>query len=98
MRIATSASRGQVVSVQVSYHPGWHAKVNGIPREIRRDALGLMWFRPECNGPCEAVLEYDGGWELGICRVISYATLFLVLGFLVRRIFRRAGVLAGRTA
>jgi hypothetical protein len=79
--IRTTASPGQVVSVQVSYHPGWHAKVNGRARPIEPDWLGLMWIRPECNGPCNAELDYDGGWELRICRYLSFAamaSLFLI--------------------
>jgi hypothetical protein len=30
-----------------------------------------MWLRPECDGPCEVQLDYDGGWELRVCRGIS---------------------------
>jgi hypothetical protein len=81
IRIATSAGPGQVISVQVSYHPGWHAKVNGHKREIRSDGLGLMWLRPECYGRCEVELEYNGGWELWICRVASYTAIALLLGY-----------------
>lgn len=96
MRISTSARPGQVISVQVSHHPGWRVKVNGQRRVLRRDALGLMWFKPECNGPCEAELEYNGGWELRICRFISYAALaalfaYLLVGPLRRRMARVDG-------
>ncbi len=75
MRIRATASPGQAISVQEGYHPGWHATVAGARREIFKDGLGLMWLRPECNGACEIVLDYTGGWELWICRVISYAAM-----------------------
>jgi hypothetical protein len=75
IRIRASAAHGQAVSVQVSYHAGWHASVAGQPRAIYKDGLGLMWLRPECGGPCEILLDYDGGWELRLCRIVSYAAL-----------------------
>ena len=39
--------------------------------ELRRDGLGLIWVHPGCNGPCEVQLDYDGGWELRLCRWLS---------------------------
>ena len=85
MQIRTTASPGQAVSVQVSYHPGWHAKVGSRAIELRRDGLGLMWLRPDCSGLCEIQLDYDGGWELRLCRYMSFAALALLLAAVVRR-------------
>jgi hypothetical protein len=92
IRIRTAASPGQVISVQISYHPGWHAKVNEQARRIEEDGLGLMLIRPECNGPCDLELDYDGGWELRICRYLGFAAIaslfvipMLMLGRKVRR-------------
>ena len=84
IRIRANASRDQVLSVQVSYSPGWHAASGGQRREIRKDGLGLMWLQPECSGSCEVELTYDGGWELRVCRWISAVAtgaLFLALAF-----------------
>jgi hypothetical protein len=75
MQIRATLSPGQVISVQEGYHPGWRATVGGRTREIFKDGLGLMWLRPECNGACEIALDYTGGWEWWICRVISYAAI-----------------------
>jgi hypothetical protein len=75
IRIRTTAAQGQALSVQVSYHPGWHATVNGQTRELRKDGLGLMWLAPGVTGPCEVVLNYDGGWELRICRWLSWLAI-----------------------
>jgi hypothetical protein len=45
-----------------------------------------MWLEPDCAGPCEIQLDYDGGWELRICRWISVAVLaaLVVLALLYR--------------
>ena len=89
IRIRATAAPGQVISVQVSYHPGWHARAGGQDRTLNRDGLGLMWLRPGCAGPCEVELDYDGGAELRICRWISYAAIAaLILVFPLRRVFR----------
>jgi hypothetical protein len=76
---------GEAVSVQISYHPGWHATVDGRTRELHKDGLGLMWLRTGVRGPCEILLDYDGGWELRLCRWLSWtavAGLVLVLATL----------------
>jgi hypothetical protein len=88
IQIRTTASPGQAISVQVSYHRGWHAKVGSRTIGLHADGLGLMWLRPECSAPCEIQLDYDGGWELRLCRYVSFATLVLLLIVLLRR--RRA--------
>ena len=92
IRIGTTASPGQVISVQVGYHPGWHATVNGERREIRKDGLGLMWLRPDCHGACEINLAYGGGLELWVSRVVSYgaiAALVVMFGVAILRRLRR---------
>lgn len=81
IRIRTTVAPGQALSVQETYHAGWHASVGGRKQEIFKDGLGLMWLRPSCSGSCEVVLDYDGGWELRLCRWISWlamAALFLL--------------------
>jgi hypothetical protein len=78
IHIRTTASPGQVVSIQVTHHPGWHATVNGAARPITADGLGLMWIQPGCDGPCDLKLEYDGGPELRILRWVS-ATMLAAL-------------------
>jgi len=75
IRIRTTGAPGNVVSVQETYHPGWHATVAGSPRRIFKDGLGLMWLRPGSSGPCEIVMDYDGGWELRLCRWLSWLAL-----------------------
>lgn len=89
IHIHTDARPDQVLSVQVSWHPGWHAVVGGKKIDVRKDGLGLMWMRPECNGACDLQLDYDGGWELRICRWLGYvAWAGLIVWFVLARLTR----------
>jgi hypothetical protein len=82
IHIHTLAGPDQALSVQISRHPGWHAKANGVSRPIHADGLGLMWLQTGCNGPCDVQLEYDGGTELRICRLLSAAALLGLIVFI----------------
>jgi hypothetical protein len=75
IHILATAWPGQAVSVQVTHHPGWHAKANGASRPVAADGLGLMWLQPGCNGLCDVQLDYDGGAELRICHLLSIVAL-----------------------
>ncbi len=89
--IRTAPGPGQVVAVQVSYHPGWHARTGGRAYPVHRDALGLMWIEPACAGPCEVQMTYDGGLELRAARYLSWTTMAgLVLLVLLRNPLRHA--------
>jgi hypothetical protein len=70
---------GEILSLQMNYHPGWHAAIGGAPQAIRPDGIGLMTVTPNCLGECEIDLNYDGGWESRLCRLASAATLLLLL-------------------
>jgi len=96
IRIRTNAAPGQAISVQVSYHPGWHAKAGNRTVNVRRDGLGLLWLQPECSGPCEIQLEYNGGWELRLCRYLSFTAICALLFMVLRGIISRAGISARR--
>lgn len=53
----------QVVSVQISYDPGWRATANGAVIRTQKDALGFLLLEPECSGSCKVELTYDGGTQ-----------------------------------
>jgi hypothetical protein len=84
----TSAQPDQAVSIQVNWHPGWHAKVAGQTVKLQKDGLGLMWLRPNCNGTCDIQLDYNGGWELRLTRWLSYLAWFGLLIVFPVRYFR----------
>jgi len=96
IQVRTTAASGQAISVQVSYHPGWHAKVANRAVEIRRDGLGLMWLRPECSGLCELQLDYDGGWELRLCRFFSFGAMAMLMALVLRLLRSRHRQSPGR--
>ena len=70
-RINTSVRAGQSVAVQITYDPGWVAQANGNPARITRDGIGLLTIHPDCAGPCEIELSWDGGLERRVCRSLS---------------------------
>jgi hypothetical protein len=64
----------QVISVQVTYHPGWHATVNGRVCPLSGDGLGQVVIAPTCVGACNLQLIYDGGWEMRVARIVSWSS------------------------
>ncbi|HLK22902.1 MAG TPA: hypothetical protein VKT81_28345 [Bryobacteraceae bacterium] len=63
----------KVVSVQVTFHPGWRASANGKPCRIFGDGLGQIVLDPRVVGACKMELIYDGGWEMKIAKALSGA-------------------------
>ena len=79
----------QVISVQITYHPGWHASVHGTPAGLTADGLGQMVVEPDCRGACDVRLDYNGGAEMTIARVVSWLSVALCIA---------ATILTGRKA
>jgi hypothetical protein len=77
-RIQTDLPPDSVVSVQVSWSAGWHAKMNGQPLRVFKDGLGFMYVVPKTTGPTSISIDYDGGAEMTAARWISGATLALL--------------------
>jgi hypothetical protein len=80
---------GQVLSVQMAWHKGWHATANGRPAPIFRDAIGLMYIDPEISGPCRIEMVYDGGTEMRAARIISALTVLLLAVTCIQSVFSR---------
>ena len=78
---------GEVLSVQVPYHPGWTAhdgKGRAVPLE--KDGLGFLLLKPQCSAECALTLEFSGGREaqiLAACCALTWA------GFLMVAVWRR---------
>jgi hypothetical protein len=64
----------QVLSVQITYHPGWRALANGKPCRISGDGLGQIVVEPACSGKCQVDLIYDGGLEMRAATIVSGAS------------------------
>lgn len=73
--VQAPASGGRALSVQLSWSPGWRAIANGRSLRVQKDGLGLMWLDPQCAGPCEIDVRYDGGWQLRMLRWLSFAAM-----------------------
>jgi len=69
----------QVISIQVNYHPGWHARTGGKSMPVFADGLGFMAIDPRCSGDCEVTIEFDGGAESKACRAAAAAVLLMAL-------------------
>jgi hypothetical protein len=76
--ISARIEKAEILSVQISYHPGWKASVDGRPRRVYGDNLGQLVVEPECDGACTVALEYNGSIESALARLASIGTL---LGF-----------------
>ncbi len=85
-RIVAELTPDQLISVQESCAPGWHATANGAPRRIQADALGYMTIEPNCSGRCVIELAYDGGEELRYSRIVSWTSLGVLAVWLLARI------------
>jgi hypothetical protein len=83
-RIRASLERGDLVSVQVAWFPGWKATVMGQARAVSADGLGFIAIRPDCAGPCEITLEWDGRPDLPVAACVSGCSLGLAAVLLFR--------------
>jgi len=83
--ISAELERNQILSVQVSYHPGWSATVNGQPRRVFRDNLGQLAVVPECEGPCSVEIAFDGGTEMLLARIVCWSGLLAGLAWALWR-------------
>jgi hypothetical protein len=64
----------QVISVQITYHPGWRALANAKSCRLFGDGLGQIVIEPGCEGACKLELIYDGGLEMRAAKVVSGAS------------------------
>ena len=96
--ITAMLERDQLLSVQVSYHPGWTVKVNGQMRATFGDHLGQLVVEPQCEGPCAIELIYDGGPAMSLIRLLSWGAVLAGLGWLGMDRYRRWKTGAGRLA
>ncbi len=79
-----------LLSVQVTWDQGWHARVNGQPRRVWKDKLGQMVVEPLCSGPCTVDITWDGGVEMRVAHVLCGGAL--AAGVLWILLWRRRSV------
>jgi hypothetical protein len=83
-KIAARMDPSQVLSVQITYDPGWEARVEGRKVKVRADGLGLILIEPECSD-CSVDLEFTGGPERQVTLAVSIFTLAALLAMLFIR-------------
>ncbi len=74
-RIQAHVNPGDVVSAQISFVHGWHAASGGETLAVKADGLGQLQIIPTHAGDLDITLEYDGGWERILTRVISLGAI-----------------------
>lgn len=83
-RITAGLEPSHLISLQMSYHPGWSARRDGGEIPIRADALGQLLLEPGCSGACRIELSYDGGLEMRILRGLQILGLIAGMVFLLK--------------
>ncbi len=82
--ISAGLASSQVISVQVTYDPGWRARLAGRPVPVHADQLGMIIIEPHRAGHCDLVLEFTPGFERTVCFWLSALTGLAVLALLLR--------------
>jgi hypothetical protein len=82
-KIALSMRPSDVVSVQMTYDPGWQARVGGKKVALKADQLGFIEIDPACSGACSIDLVFQGGRERNITFAISLLATVALLAMIV---------------
>lgn len=85
--ITTTVDPGHALSIQMTYHPGWHATIEGREQPTEKDGLGLLIIRPDCASGCQIELNYDGGFE---GKATRYCSITLMAGIAAFGLLRRS--------
>jgi uncharacterized membrane protein YfhO len=68
----------KVLSVQITYDPGWQAHVGKRQVATSYDQLGFIVVDPGCVGDCSVDLEFTGGVERTIAQAVSVLVVLLL--------------------
>jgi hypothetical protein len=87
--VEANLAKPQVLSLQISYDPGWRATANGAAIPTQKDALGFLVLEPDCLGSCTIDLVYDGGMQR---RVMDFLCVlgFTACAWILYRQYRKA--------
>ena len=85
---AANLPPGDLISIQETWSPGWHATTNGQPVEVRRDAMGFLLLAPRTAGNILIDLTFDGGREGRFFNIASLATMGALLVWIALSAFR----------
>lgn len=82
-RVEANLKPDQILSLQITYFPGWHAAANGRDVPVLRDNIGFMYVEPRCDGACSIEMIYDGGVESRVLWWIRLVALMGGVGWLI---------------
>lgn len=88
--ITTNLQADQSVSIQIAFHPGWHAVMNDRVIPIRRDGLGLMVLDPQAAGHAVIDITYDGGMEMRIAHWLCALVAIALVAASARAILKKS--------
>jgi hypothetical protein len=80
--IEAAVRPNEVVSVQITYDPGWQAHVQGKSVNLKPDQMGFITIDPRCEGSCSIDLNFDGGLERRIALTISIVVTIALFAML----------------
>jgi hypothetical protein len=83
-RIRAALRKGEVVSVQVAWFPGWKVIVRGQATPVAKDGMGFLVIEPGCEGECEIDLAWTGRGDFRWTAGVSAATAVLLVTMLIR--------------
>ena len=69
--LRTPVPSNQVLSMQVSFHPGWSVRQDGKHRPVTSDALGFLIAPLEPSPDSRVVVEFTASWETRILGCLS---------------------------
>lgn len=83
-RIAAKMDSSEVLSIQITYDPGWEARVGGRVAATSADQLGFIVVDPQCEGDCLVDLEFTGGRERNVTLTVSVLVVAALFAMLFR--------------
>ncbi|MGP0071098.1 MAG: hypothetical protein ACLPWF_04095 [Bryobacteraceae bacterium] len=81
-RILAKMQPSDIVSLQMTYDPGWQARVDGKLAVLNPDQLGFIEIDPPCSGECSIDLVFDGGLERKIALAVSAIAVAALLAMM----------------
>jgi hypothetical protein len=77
-RITAKMDPSKILSIQITYDPGWGARIGERKVKTTPDGLGFLLIDPGCSD-CSIDLEFKGGLERKIALAVSIFTFLALL-------------------
>ena len=83
-KITAKMDSSQILSIQITYDPGWQARIGNQKVKAAADGLGFLLIDPSCSD-CSIDLDFTGGSERKVALAVSILTLLALSGLLFLR-------------